>query len=53
MGIYEMIKQSSKESKKLAAIDASLEKYKEQIFYDEEAITRFLYGIHGKPHHAG
>jgi hypothetical protein len=43
IGIYEMVKESSKDSKRLPAIDASLEKHKEQIFYDDEAIRRFVY----------
>ena len=50
IGMYEMVKQSSKENKKLTAIDVSLEKYKKQIFYDDEAIKRFLCGIHTKAH---
>ena len=53
IGICEMVRQSSKESKKLAAIDVSLETHKEHIFYDDDAIKRFLHGIHAKPHHAG
>jgi hypothetical protein len=53
IGIYEMVKESSKESKRLSAIDASLEKHKEQIFYDDEAIRRFVYGIHAQSHQEG
>jgi hypothetical protein len=53
IGIYEMVKESSKDSKRLSAIDASLEKHKEQIFYDDEAIIRFVYGIHAQSHHEG
>lgn len=52
VGIYEMLKQSSKESKKLAKIDVSLEKYRENIFYDDDAIRGFLYKIHKKAHQA-
>lgn len=44
--IYEMLKQSAKESDKLAKIEASLRKYQEHIYYDDDAIRRFHYRIY-------
>ena len=43
--IYDMLKQSAKESDKLAKIDTSLRKYQENIFYDDDAVRRFHYRI--------
>jgi len=43
--IYDMLKQSAKESNKLAKIDTSLRKYQENIFYDDDAVRRFHYRI--------
>ena len=44
--IYDMLKQSAKESDKLAKIEASLKKYQENIFYDDDAVRRFFYRIY-------
>jgi hypothetical protein len=44
--IYEMLKESTKESEKLAKIDASLNKYQENIYYDDDAVRRFFYRIY-------
>jgi hypothetical protein len=44
--IYEMLKESTKESEKLAKIDASLKKYQESIYYDDDAVRRFFYRIY-------
>jgi hypothetical protein len=44
--IYDMLKQSAKESDKLAKIEASLKKYQENIYYDDEAVRRFYYRIY-------
>lgn len=41
VGIYEMLKQSAKESDKLAQLNKSLEEHKENIFYEDDAIRRF------------
>ena len=46
--IYDMLKQSTKESSKLAALDVSLGKYHENIYYDDDAIKRFNYRIYKK-----
>jgi len=46
--IYDMLKQSTKESNKLAKLDMSLEKYQENIYYDDDAIKRFNYRIYKK-----
>ena len=46
--IYDMVKQSTKESTKLAKIETSLEKYQENIYYDDDAIKRFHYRIYKK-----
>ena len=48
MCIYDMLKQSTKESNKLAKIDTPLEKYQENIYYDDDAIKRFNYRIYKK-----
>jgi hypothetical protein len=39
--IYEMLKQSAKESNELARIDTSLKKYQEHIYLDDDAVRRF------------
>jgi hypothetical protein len=44
--IYDMLKQSAKETNKLAEIDASLKKYQEHIYYDDDALKRFCYRIY-------
>ena len=44
--MYDMLKQSAKESDKLAKIDASLKKYQENIYYDDDAVRRFFYRIY-------
>ena len=44
--IYEMLKESAKESDKLAKIEASLRKYREHIYYDDDAVRRFHYRIY-------
>jgi len=41
MCIYDMLKQSTKESNKLAKLDIYLDKYQENIYYDDDAIKRF------------
>lgn len=41
--IYEMLKQSAKESGKLAKIEASLRMYQDHIYYDDDAVRRFHY----------
>jgi hypothetical protein len=46
--IYDMLRQSTKESNKLAKIDTSLEKYQDNIYYDGDAIRRFHYRIYKK-----
>jgi len=46
--IYNMLKQSTKESNKLAKIDKPLEKYQENIYYEDDAIKRFNYRIYKK-----
>jgi len=46
--IYDMLKQSTKESNKLAKIDKPLEKYQENIYYEDDAIKRFNYRIYKK-----
>ena len=46
--IYDMLKQSTKESNKLAALDISLSKYHENMYYDDDAIKRFNYRIYKK-----
>lgn len=46
--IYDMLKQSTNESNKLAKIDTPLEKYQENIYYDDDAIKRFNYRIYKK-----
>lgn len=46
VGIYEMLKQSAKESNKLAEINKSLEKRKEEIYFEDDAIRRFNRGIY-------
>jgi hypothetical protein len=44
--IYDMLKQSAKESNKLAKIDASLKKYEEHLYYHDDALKRFCYRIY-------
>jgi hypothetical protein len=44
--IYDMLKQSTKESKKLATLDITLDKYQENVYYDDDAIKRFNYRIY-------
>jgi hypothetical protein len=44
--IYDMLKQSAKESDKLARIEASLKKYREHIYYDDDAVRRLYYQIY-------
>jgi hypothetical protein len=44
--IYDMVKESAKESSKLAGIETSLKKYQENIYYDDDAIKRFHYRIY-------
>lgn len=46
VGIYEMLKQSAKESNKLAEINNCLEEHKEDIFFEDDAIRRFSRGIY-------
>ena len=46
--IYDMLKQSTKESKKLSALDISLGKHQDNIYYDDDAIKRFNYRIYKK-----
>jgi len=46
--IYDMLKQSTNESNKLAKLDTPLEKYQENIYYDDDAIKRFNYRIYKK-----
>jgi len=46
--IYDMLRQSTKESNRLAKIDTSLEKYQDNIYYDDDAIRRFNYRIYKK-----
>ena len=46
--IYDMLKQSTKESNKLAKIDTPLEKYQKNIYYDDDGIKRFNYRIYKK-----
>jgi hypothetical protein len=41
--LYDMLKESAKESSKLAGIETSLKKYQENIYYDDDAIKRFHY----------
>jgi hypothetical protein len=48
MCIYDMLKQSTKESNRLAKLDMSLDKYQENIYYDDDAIKRFNYRIYKK-----
>jgi hypothetical protein len=48
MCIYDMLKQSTRESNKLAKIDTPLEKYQENIYHDDDAIKRFNYRIYKK-----
>jgi hypothetical protein len=48
MCIYDMLKQGTKESNKLAKIDISLDKYQENIYYDDDAIKRFNYRAYKK-----
>lgn len=48
MCIYDMLKKSTKESNKLAKIDTPLEKYQENIYYDDDAIKRFNYRTYKK-----
>ena len=44
--IYDMLKQSTKESGKLAKIDTFLNKYRKNIYYDDDAVKRFYYRIY-------
>jgi hypothetical protein len=44
--IYDMLKQSTKESDKLARINESLRNYQDQIYYDDDAVKRFCYRIY-------
>ena len=46
--IYDMLKESTKESKKLATLDITLDKYQENVCYDDDAIKRFNYRIYKK-----
>jgi len=46
--IYDMLKQSTNESNKLAKIDTPLEKYQKNIYYDDDGIKRFNYRIYKK-----
>jgi hypothetical protein len=46
--IYDMLKQSTKESNKLASFDIALKKYHEHIFYDDDAVKKFIYRIYRK-----
>jgi hypothetical protein len=46
--IYDMLKQGTKESNKLATLDISLDKHQENIYYDDDAIKRFNYRIYKK-----
>jgi len=46
--IYDMLKQSTKESNKLATLDITLDKYQDNIYYDDDAIKRFNYRIYKK-----
>ena len=46
--IYDMLKQSTKESNKLAKIDTPLEKYQKNTYYDDDGIKRFNYRIYKK-----
>lgn len=46
VGIYGMLKQSAKESDNLARIDASLNKYKDAMYCDDEAVRRLYYRIY-------
>jgi len=46
--IYDMLKQGTRESNKLAKVDISLDKYQENIYYDDEGIKRFNYRIYKK-----
>ena len=48
MCIYDMLKQSTKESNKLAKLDMPLDKYQENIYYGDDAIKRFNYRIYKK-----
>jgi len=48
MCIYDMLKKSTKESNKLAALDTPLEKYQKNIYYDDDGIKRFNYRIYKK-----
>jgi len=48
MCIYDMLKQSTKESNKLAKLDMPLDKYQENIYYGDDAIKRFNYRIYRK-----
>lgn len=41
--IYDMLRQGAKESAKLAKIDESLKDFKENIYYEDEAVRRFYY----------
>lgn len=46
--IYNMLKQGTKEADKLAQIEKSLERFKENIFYDDAAIRRLNSRIYRK-----
>jgi hypothetical protein len=48
MCIYDMLKQSTRESNKLAGIDTALEKHQENIYHEDDAIKRFNYRIYKK-----
>jgi len=48
MCIYDMLKQSTRESNKLVKLDIFLDKYRENIYYDDDAIKRFNYRIYKK-----
>jgi len=48
MCIYDMLKQSTKESNNLAKLDMPLDKYQENIYYGDDAIKRFNYRIYRK-----
>ncbi|MFW6147456.1 MAG: hypothetical protein ACOC6B_03585 [Thermodesulfobacteriota bacterium] len=44
--IYDMLKQSAKESDKLARIQGLLNKYQEHLYFDDDAVKRFCYRIY-------
>lgn len=44
--MYELLKQSIRENKKSMEIDKALNKYKKNIFYDDDAAKRFNYRLY-------